>query len=88
MYSVQDVAENVQTTLNYNFTGGQLILDALRAAGAGFSTQHARAAKDGNKRLARLGNLALQMVIADMWYDLDEERGSHTFYTLVVPDIS
>jgi hypothetical protein len=75
MSSAQDVVVVVQTTLDYQFNHVQLLLEALKAAGAGFSIQHVRSAKDGNKRLAHVGNLALQMVISNAWYHSDEERG-------------
>jgi hypothetical protein len=81
MSSAQDVAVEIQTTLNYQFNHVQPLLEALKAAGAGFSIQHARSAKDGNKRLAHVGNLALQMVISNAWYHADEERGLlHTLH--------
>jgi ribonuclease-3 len=75
MASPMASAQEVQTILDYHFSRPQLLLDALKAAGAGFNSQHAVSARDGNKRLAQVGSVVLKTIITDDWYGSGDERG-------------
>lgn len=68
-------AQEVQSILDYHFSNPQLLLEALKAAGAGFNSQHAVAARDGNKRLAQVGSILLKTILTDEWYMSYTERG-------------
>jgi hypothetical protein len=76
MTSPTATAQQVQEKLGYQFTSSHLLLEALKAAGAGFDRQHSARALDGNKRLAQVGSAVLKTILADEWYNSGEGRGT------------
>lgn len=76
MSSLLAAAEEVQAILGHQFTNPQLLLEALKAAGSGFTSYHNRSAVDGNKRLAHVGNALLRITLLDDWYQSGAERGA------------
>jgi hypothetical protein len=79
MVSPAVAAKEVQSILDYHFSNPQILLDALKAAGAGFNSQHNISAQDGNKRLAQVGNVMLKAILVDDWYNSSDGRGMFEF---------
>jgi ribonuclease-3 len=58
------------------------MLEALKSAGSGMNLSHLETAKDGNKRLAQVGDAAMKLALLDTWYHSDADRGvSHPLWT-------
>jgi hypothetical protein len=54
--------------LAYTFTDPNICSEALQAAGNGVYRAGPRTFRNGNKRLALLGDAALDLVLAEDWY--------------------
>ena len=75
MSSTKESVEEVQSILGYKFERPQLLLEALKTAGTGFSSPHILAGRDGKKRLAQVGSTLLKIIITDEWYFTGKDRG-------------
>jgi hypothetical protein len=61
--------------IGYEFNDPHVLWEALQLAGSGVSITGMRIVQNGNKRLAVLGDLALDIVLCKKWYDGGESRG-------------
>ena len=62
---VQQAIENI---INYHFTSHEILKQALQAAGTSVSDPSVSGDREGNKRLALVGDALLRLVILDEWY--------------------
>jgi len=58
-------AHDVQAILGYQFSDRRILLEALGAAGSGFNLSHNQSAKEGNERLALMGDAILKVIVLD-----------------------
>ena len=63
---------DVEDILDYQFTNVTILHEALSAAG---SPNALRYLPDGNKRLAIVGDAAIQLILAQKWYESPDGRG-------------
>jgi ribonuclease-3 len=65
----------VEAILQYQFSNHDLLYEALLAAGASKSAKNIEGNKQGNKRLALLGDSVLREAILEPWYQTEESIG-------------
>lgn len=70
--------EGVQDIIDYTFGNPLLLWEALQAAGSPVYSIGQRRLFDGNKRLAVLGDIVLDLALAEPWYQGTEPRGEHS----------
>lgn len=70
--------QEIEAVIGYRFVQRHLLDEALLAAGASIARKDVHGPADGNKRLALVGDAALQMAILDSWYSTGSsiEEGS------------
>lgn len=61
--------------IGYKFNDPHVLWEALQPPGSGVSSTETRIVQEGNKRLAVLGDVALEIVLCKRWYDGGESRG-------------
>lgn len=76
MSSPLDAISDVQEILGYEFQNPQLLLEALKTAGAGFNMRRGMAPLDGNKRVAQVGSAVVKVALIDDWYRSMTDRGN------------
>jgi len=64
--------EEAEEILDYRFENPSFLFEALSAPGTGPS-------RDGNRRLAQLGDSVIKTVLLDGWYFTGDDRGKHHF---------
>ncbi|MCJ1479872.1 hypothetical protein MMC06_000026 [Schaereria dolodes] len=72
-----DVAGKIQgaeTAIGYRFKDPQILWEALQAAGSSVRRAGEREIRDGNKRLALLGDTILKLVLVEDWYNSQRAR--------------
>lgn len=74
---VQEVAENI---IDYHFANPEMLKEALQAAGASVSDKSVGDDREGNERLALVGDALLRLVILDDWYLGGTSTGKIDFY--------
>ena len=62
------VQQAIECIIDYHFTNSGLLEEAMQAAGASDSKKIAGSDREGNKRLALVGDAVLRLVILDEWY--------------------
>lgn len=62
--------------ISYVFNDKHLCWEALQMAGNGVNQSGDRRIGDGNKRLAIIGNCALDMCLSVAWYATGESKGT------------
>lgn len=67
--------QSIEKIINYSFTKPQLLEEALQAAGASESANGIEGNKDGNKRLALVGDTLIRLLILDEWYPCGSDIG-------------
>lgn len=72
--------EGVQDIIDYKFSNPLILWEALQAAGSPVFSIGDRRLFDGNKRLAVLGDIVLDLALAEPWYQGTEPRGGHSVY--------
>lgn len=65
-----------ENIIGYTFNDPHVLWEALQLAGSGVSSTGTRIVQDGNKRLAVLGDLVLEIVLCKKWYDDGKSRGT------------
>lgn len=75
--SVQEAAESI---IDYHFASPELLEEALQAAGASVSEKSVSGDREGNKRLALVGDTLLRLVILDNWYPGGTSTGKIDLY--------
>jgi ribonuclease-3 len=72
--------KEAEEVIGYHFNNPTLLEEALQAAGAAASNPHTKGDREGNKRLALLGDALLSMMLLDHWYDSGKDTGkpNHT----------
>ncbi|KAJ9663579.1 hypothetical protein H2201_005540 [Coniosporium apollinis] len=68
------MVEGCQAILGYQFNDSDLLWEALQAAGSPVVYIGARHLRDGNKRLALLGDTVLKLVLVREWYTSGRDR--------------
>jgi hypothetical protein len=63
--------------IGYVFNDPHVLWEALQMAGSGVSVIGKRSVPDGNKRLAVLGDLALEIILCKKWYDGGDSKGMY-----------
>jgi ribonuclease III len=80
MATPMEIKQLVETRLGYNFNDCNLMMEALKAAGSGMNLHQREHAKDGNKRLAQVGDAVIKLAFLDGWYYSETDRGIfHTY---------
>lgn len=69
-----------QQRLDYHFKNSALLEEAFRAAGASVSRADIEGPKDGNKRLALVGDAALRLAVLDEWFEDVTDIGMNVLY--------
>lgn len=80
----QSVAE-LEKKIGYTFTDKDVAAEALQLAGNGTTVVGGRVVLNGNKRLAVLGNLAVDVVLCSSWY---EDGGSEGAWSAMRQSVS
>jgi hypothetical protein len=62
--------------VGYHFNDPHVAWEALQMAGSGVFFSGGRKISDGNKRLAVLGDLALELILCKDWYEGGDEKGT------------
>jgi ribonuclease-3 len=76
--------KEVEEIIRYHFNDQALLEEALQAAGAAVSDPHIKGDRQGNKRLALLGDALLSMMLLDRWYDSGKDTGKrHRTYLVI-----
>ncbi|EMD59040.1 hypothetical protein COCSADRAFT_41592 [Bipolaris sorokiniana ND90Pr] len=70
---------SLQNDLDYHFANIRLLVEALRAPGAGCNTQNNFQDPDGYRRLSQLGESVIHLVIADEGYIKGHQRATVSF---------
>ena len=71
----------VESIIGYVFHDRFLLWEALQAAGSPVVHAGGRSFRNGNKRLAVLGDTVLQLVLVEQWYAGEQARGTITTVT-------
>lgn len=66
----------IESVIGYHFVQPQLLDEALLAAGASVARKNTHGPSEGNKRLALVGDAALQLAILDGWYSDGTSTGT------------
>jgi len=62
--------------VGYHFNDPHVAWEALQMAGSGVFFSGGRKISDGNKRLAVLGDLALELILCKNWYEGGDQKGA------------
>lgn len=65
---MMDAKKTLEQDIGYVFNSKDLLEEALLAAGASNSSKEIDGPKQGNKRLALVGDAVLRLVVLDEWY--------------------
>ena len=68
--------QEIETVIGYRFAQRHFLDEALLAAGSSIARKDVHGPADGNKRLALVGDAALQMAMLDSWYSTGSSIGS------------
>ena len=71
----------VESIIGYVFDDRFLLWEALQAAGSPVVHAGGRSFRNGNKRLAVLGDTVLQLALVEQWYAGEQARGTITTVT-------
>ena len=63
-----DDPTNVENIIKYHFTNSELLKEAMLAAGASTADKRIEGDKQGNKRLALIGDALIRLDIVDRWH--------------------
>ena len=75
MAAVQSSIHGAEAVIDYNFNDPNLLWEALQEAGSTVLSIAGRRIQNGNKRLAVVGDIVLDLVLANDWYQGTEPRG-------------
>ena len=67
--------EHCQKILGYQFRDQDLCWEALQMAGNGMRVAGSRLIPNGNKRLAIIGDLVIDLILSEAWYGRGELEG-------------
>ena len=65
----------VETLIQYKFGNTELLWEALQSSKVLVDSTGAKVPPDGNKRLAIVGDAAMQLTLAEGWYKGIRSRG-------------
>lgn len=68
--------EACQSIIGYEFQDHHIVWEALQMAGSGITTSGGRQIPNGNKRLAILGDNALEIILCQRWYAGGKAKGA------------
>ena len=71
-------ANNVQAILDYTFRDCHILWEALNLPGSGITYAGERRFRDGNKRLALLGDTVLKTALIYGWFGTSQPRGKRS----------
>ena len=69
------VQQDIANFIDYRFTSHEILKQALQAAGTSMSDPSVGGDREGNKRLALVGDALLCLVILDEWYPKGTSTG-------------
>ena len=72
--------EECQYIIGYEFQDSHIICEALQMAGSRITVSGARQIPNGNKRLAILGDNALEIVLCRAWYNGGGAKGTIRYF--------
>jgi len=75
--------QQCETVIGYNFNDKHLCWEALQAAGSGVFYIRLRRVPDGNKRLAIVGDIALNMALVPDWHASEAPKGFRPSWTFL-----
>ena len=88
IFHLAEITQRVESQIGYLFEDPFILLEALQTPGSIGNYFGNRPSTDDNKRLALLGNTALQLVLLKDWYAGGGNRGKSTLpltkYTLLI----
>jgi ribonuclease III len=67
--------QSIERIISYSFTKPQLLEEAFQAAGVSVSAKGIKGNKEGNKRLALVGDALIHLLILDKWYLYEADTG-------------
>ena len=70
----------VETLIRYRFHDPALLWEALQGPTVIIDVTGAPVPRDGNKRLAIVGDAAIRLVLAETWYPGRTSKGNDYFY--------
>ena len=79
MAALHSAVQGTEAVLDYTFNNPNLLWEALQEAGSNVLSIGGRRIQNGNKRLAVFGDIVLDLVLANDWYQGIEPRGLTPF---------
>lgn len=69
-----NMIHRVEDVIGYKFKDNDIVWEALQAAGSVVRQSGNRSFREGNKRLAIVGDAVLKLALVEDWYDGEEAR--------------